>query len=348
MEDENNLDALIQFAFLNHLPDALNVLRRAERQGREALKRRLGQDCLDDGSECVGNFYTMIVTRPYMRVLQAQVRLYFENKQYQESADTIVEMLRLCPGDNMGQRTWLSSILLLCNRPGNTLSFCQKWLAPDRPSVFPRGGVTFEPPSSVCFKPEEEERISKYGNGAMAYNAAVSAFKVFGDCDVARQYLRIAAKVNPIILVKILANIDKPRGFNNMPRTLNGSEDAQDYLFLTQDVWMADDVWTWANSTAEAKNSVLKPCANSECGAVETKVAQFKRCAACKQVAYCSQACQKNGWKAHKPRCQEYQQIKSTIRAVYAGRAPPADAMPTMSADIVNGGVALQTHIDFN
>lgn len=43
------------------------------------------------------------------------------------------------------------------------------------------------------------------GNGTMAYNAAVAAFRVFGDGEFARQYLRIAAKINPIILTKILA-----------------------------------------------------------------------------------------------------------------------------------------------
>ncbi|KAL4072080.1 hypothetical protein J3A83DRAFT_4390475 [Scleroderma citrinum] len=342
MEDENNLDAFIQFAFLHHLPEAVKVLEQAEEKGREALKCRLGRDCFDDGSKSVGHFYELIVTRPYIRVLQAQVRLYFENGQPAEK--TVIEMLRLCPGDNMGQRTWLWSLLLLCNRPSDALSFCQVWLAPDRPGVLPRGGATFGPPSSTCFDAKVEDQLSSHSNGAMAYNAAVAAFELFGDCDLARQYLRIAAKVNPIILIKILAQMDKPRGFNMMPRTHNGAEDAQDYLFLTQDVWMKDDVWAWANGTPEAKNNVLKPCANGECGAIETKVAQFKRCGACKQVVYCSQTCQRGDWKTHKPRCQQRQQIKNTIRAVYSGRPAPEDAIPTASADFVGGGVVVQTH----
>jgi hypothetical protein len=46
--------------------------------GREGLKQRLGATCFDDGSKEVGKFYSILETRPYMRVLQAQVRLYFE------------------------------------------------------------------------------------------------------------------------------------------------------------------------------------------------------------------------------------------------------------------------------
>ncbi|KAI6021030.1 hypothetical protein EDC04DRAFT_2735058 [Pisolithus marmoratus] len=286
MEDENNLDAFIQFAFLHHIPEGVKVLEDAERKGRASLKRHLGNDCFDDSGQYVGSFYQVLTTRPYMRVLQAQVRLYFENQQYTKSVKTIVEMLRLCPGDNMGQRTPLGSMLVLAERYSDALSFCQTWLDPDRPSIIPLGGTTFKTPSSTCYNAEVESKILKRGSGAMAYNAAVAAFKVFGDGDLARQYLRIAAMLNPIVLTKILAKIDKPKSLNDLPRTLNGPGDAQDYLYLTQDVWMKDDVWEWANASQEARDNVIKVCSNSACEAIETKVAQFKRCAACKKVSY--------------------------------------------------------------
>ncbi|KAI6127148.1 hypothetical protein F5141DRAFT_1186344 [Pisolithus sp. B1] len=339
MEDENNLDAFVQFAFLHHIPEGIKVLEDAERKGRTALKRRLGNDCFDDSGQYVGNFYQVLTTRPYMRVLQAQVRLYFENRQYAESAKTIIEMLRLCPGDNMGQRTWLGSMLLLTNRYSDALSFCQTWLDPNRPSIVPRGGTAFKAPSSTCYDTEVENQILKLGSGAMAYNAALAAFRVFGDGELARQYLRIAAKINPIILTKILAKIDKPKGFNMLPRTSNGPEDAQDYLFLTQD---------WANASQEAKNNVIKACSNGACGAIETKVAQFKRCAACKKVVYCSQPCQRNDWSKHKPQCQQHQEVRNTIRAVCRGRTLPDSAVPTYSAEFVDGGVLVTEHVGFD
>ncbi|KIJ62725.1 hypothetical protein HYDPIDRAFT_30314 [Hydnomerulius pinastri MD-312] len=343
MEDDNNLDAFIQAAFLFPLPEAVKVLEHAEEKGRFGLKRRLEPNCFEDGSKYDGCFYQLLETRPYMRVLQAQVRLYFENGQYDKSAATVIEMLRLCPGDNLGQRTWLGSVLLLTKRASDALSFSQTWLNPDRPDVIPRGGTSFGPPSSRCLPEPAEEKLSKYGNGAMAHNAAVSAFKVFGDCELARQYLRISARINPIILTKILAKIEKPRSLNMSARTFNGPEDAQDYLFLTQDVWMEADVWEWANSVQDAKKLLFKSCANAECGAVETDVAQFKRCAACKEVVYCSQPCQKNDWKTHKPKCQHHKNLKDTIRAFQTGRPPPENAFPMASADFANGRMFMHT-----
>ena len=48
--------------------------------GRERKKRH------DDDDEYVGRFWGIIETRPYMRVLQAIVRLAFENKDFNKSA----------------------------------------------------------------------------------------------------------------------------------------------------------------------------------------------------------------------------------------------------------------------
>jgi hypothetical protein len=50
------------------------------------LNDSLGPDCFSDTGGHVGNFWKILETRPYMRVLQAQVRLYFENKQFSKSA----------------------------------------------------------------------------------------------------------------------------------------------------------------------------------------------------------------------------------------------------------------------
>jgi len=50
------------------------------------VKKRLGDDCFDDDGDCVGHFWGLLETRPYMRVLQALVRLYFEDEQYEKSA----------------------------------------------------------------------------------------------------------------------------------------------------------------------------------------------------------------------------------------------------------------------
>ena len=49
----------------------------------------LGPHCFDDSDDedsPVGHFWGILETRPYMRVLQAIVRLAFENKDYNKCA----------------------------------------------------------------------------------------------------------------------------------------------------------------------------------------------------------------------------------------------------------------------
>lgn len=87
---------------------------------------------------------------------------------------------------------------------------------------------------------------------------------------------------------------------NNLPRGIGGSEEAHDYCWLTQNLWEAQDVWTWADGD-EAKRYVLKPCSRRGCARREGTVREFKRCSACKQTVYCSTECQKDDWTSHKP-----------------------------------------------
>ncbi len=45
---------------------------------------------------------------------------------------------------------------------------------------------------------------------------------------------------------------------NMNPRGWNGPEDAHDYLWMVQDLWMNDDVWNWANEHPEAKGATSR------------------------------------------------------------------------------------------
>ncbi|KAG1749288.1 hypothetical protein EDB19DRAFT_1681840 [Suillus lakei] len=317
MEDGNNLDAF--------------ALENAEAKGREGLKQLLGATCFDDGSKEVGKFYSILETRPYMRVLQAQVRLYFEASQFGKSSDTMIEMLRLCPGDNMAQRTWHGSMLLSAGRTAEALSFVKQWLAHNRRQTPPRGGTIFQTPSSDCLSSEHEQALLKRGDGSMLHTAALACFRLWGDCPVARQYLRLAACANPVILTKILAKLDKPRSLNNNPRGFNSPEEAQDYLWLTQNLWMDPVVWEWANNDMDAKKALLKSCSNVNCNVVEQSVTQFKRLCCMQgtvQAVYCTQECQKSHWKTHKPTCKQQKQLKDM---------PIPDGAHMASADFANG-----------
>ncbi|KAL0945608.1 hypothetical protein HGRIS_014763 [Hohenbuehelia grisea] len=288
LRDPNNTDALIQAAFLAPTMAAgLEPLIVAEKRGRALLQRKLSPDCFEDGSDQCGRFWEIVKTRPYMRVLQALVRFYFETGRYTDCSNTIIEMLRLCPGDNLAQRTWLGSLLLLINRPADALFFSQIWLTGSaRGGAIPtRGGTAFPstPPEKKLFD-SEEERGADMMDGTHLYTMALAAFKLWGDSAEACQFLSMAARANPHILIRILGKVTRPTSLNGQPRQMNGPEEAHDYLWLAQDLWEEPDVWVWANSTDAAKASVLKTC--SGCGVKEASATQFKRCSACRKVLF--------------------------------------------------------------
>ena len=81
-----------------------------------------------------------------------------------------------------------------------------------------------------------------------------------------------------VLMQMMIANL------NMEARTMNGPEDAQDYLWLTQDLWMASDVWNWANENQDVMEAILRTCEATGCEKKEKKVAEFKRCAACHLV----------------------------------------------------------------
>ncbi|KAF8890791.1 hypothetical protein CPB84DRAFT_1784535 [Gymnopilus junonius] len=328
-QDPDNLDAMIQVAFIApDLPTAVETIEVAERKGRAILRRELGDDCFDDDGKTVGHFWMILQTRPYMRVLQAMVKLYWDTEKYDKSCETIVEMMRLCPGDNMGQRFSVGSHLLVCKRYADALYFCQQWLTDDAngqgaPPL--RGGTAFKAPHRNTMAVRKEKNY-KYTPAAILYSAAIASFKHWGDCEQARQYLKMAAKNNPNVLLKVLGNVKKPSGFNNNPRTSNGPEDAQDYLFLTHDLWMEPTVWNWANDNPDVKAAVLKVCSRPTCGVREVRVAEYKRCSACHLVSYCSAACQKDDWARHKPECIAHKNNKAAMRAFSIGKPAPHDS----------------------
>lgn len=199
----------------------------------------------------------------------------------------MIEMLRLCPGDNLDQRYWRGSVLL---KAGRAAFFAHVWLhLPKHVDWPPRGGCAFEPPINAPLSSEFIESKKKWGDARCCTQQRLHrtnygvAVKLRGST-----YLRIAASADPYVLVKILANVDQPsESFDSLPAIIfiginaraesisqqlpNGPEEAHDYLWLTQDLWMSSHVWNWVNNYG-----------------------------GCKEVVRCGQACQKEDWPAHK------------------------------------------------
>ena len=128
---------------------------------------------------------------------------------------TLIEMLRLCPGDNLGQRFSLGSVLIHCGRYADALSFAQQWLdneAGDGSEYPPRGGTVFKAPRRDLGEPKDANEL-RWTSSQILYTAALAAFKLLGDCPTSRFYLKMSVISNPHVLLKILARVQKPGAF---------------------------------------------------------------------------------------------------------------------------------------
>jgi hypothetical protein len=74
---------------------------------------------------------------------------------------------------------------------------------------------------------------------------------------------------------------------------------------LGNDLKPAEDLYTrLAAAAAEAAVRGLRECALAGCASKEVHVSQFKRCGACRTVAYCCREHQLEDWPAHKAACK--------------------------------------------
>ena len=125
-------------------------------------------------------------------------------------------MLRLCPNDNMGQRFWLGSLLIRCGRHADALYFAQQWLGDEvrkNGKALALGGCTFSAPQNELPDSPLDETSLRWASGQLLYTAALASFKLFGDIPISQTYLKMAVTCNPHVLLKVLAQVRKPRGF---------------------------------------------------------------------------------------------------------------------------------------
>ena len=136
--------------------------------------------------------------------------------------DVVVEILRLCPGDNLGQRSWMGSILLQAGRNKDALHFSQRWLEKKtrHDGTSPqKAGCDFETePSKTPLSRAEIDDMTEWTPACHMYTAAFAAFKLWGDCELARQYYKLAIKLNPNVMIKILARVTQPSTQSFLPK----------------------------------------------------------------------------------------------------------------------------------
>ncbi|KAJ7669032.1 hypothetical protein B0H17DRAFT_949558, partial [Mycena rosella] len=260
-------------------------------RGRVHMKSLMGPRCFEIAGEehayGAPNFWGVSATRGYTRVLGALVH-----------AETNLEILRICESDNMGQRG-STSALLRVGRAADAPYFAQRWLEADG---MPEGsGIDLTPPHQTPLTDAECAETAKSVDLRMIHSAALA---LDGDSALARQYLHIAARYL-LVFIKVLGKL-KERG---APRALfNGAEDTRDHLWLAQDLWTQDAVWSWVDGDPVG---VLRLCSDLTCKKREACVGQWEKCLGCRKVLMClngtARICQKGHWADHKEACKEEQ-----------------------------------------
>ncbi|KAI0632430.1 hypothetical protein C8Q77DRAFT_1125683 [Trametes polyzona] len=313
LADYANTDAVVAWAY--RFPDkalAVQLLETTREKARPQLQDALGLDCFEETSTSFGEFWDLYDTRPYMRTVGAIASLSHRIGDLNKAISASIETLRLCHGDNMGQRYLLSALLLKAQRYADALSFCQVWLDPQYDGQGrPHGGCVFAPPNPAPLTPEFVKRHSEpWSPGNLLLNAAYAAFRLYGDCELARQYLLLGTRANPHIFTKVLGRRPQPIAPFKRPRPPNGTDEAHDYRWLTQDLWMEPEVWAWVDANDDIKHLVTKTCSREGCGRREARPLDFKYCNGCKHAFYCSYACQKAHWRgSHRDVCKKANEV---------------------------------------
>ncbi|KAJ7607591.1 hypothetical protein FB45DRAFT_948030 [Roridomyces roridus] len=304
----NNLDACVALSSTMPTPDAqIGFLTTSEAIGRTHLKRFLGPDCFELTSrQGAPNFWGILATRPYMRLLSMLTRTYISSQRWQEAAATNIEILRLCESDNLGHQGWMGPLLLHAGRPVDALYFARAWLESGGP---PRGSeVDFAPPNRAAMTPEELEDVTNpFMNLQTIYSAALAAFTVDGDSELARQYLHLAVSKFPAVLIKVLGKFKERVDVDtHATRTINGLEDARDHLWLAQGLWSQPGPWDWISNDPVVKDHVFRPCSDPSC---KKRKSALRSGRSARGDWYCSRACQKAHWCDHKEECKQRQRL---------------------------------------
>ncbi|TGZ81316.1 hypothetical protein EX30DRAFT_364003 [Ascodesmis nigricans] len=266
-----------------------------------------------------GHFWRLTESQGYIRLLLELVTVANDAKDYKVALSTAQTILEANHGDNNGIRDRIPLFLLHLNRPLEALNFCLSWLDTahdgyDSLRYCPKGGfgdlkrykkTDFDPT-----KPLQTAKVQNLGHASLIFSAALSAYRVFGDCTLSKSWLREAHNANShVIPILVLPSSDWPKKTNQNPRGLGSEPEARDYVFFAGDLWEGEPR-QWVVDVA--KEVERRECARRECRKVEPEKGRYKMCGGCHATWYCGQECQVADWKlgGHKRRCKEEKNIR--------------------------------------
>ncbi|TBU48452.1 hypothetical protein BD309DRAFT_997599 [Dichomitus squalens] len=310
LQDPDSIDDVRTMALI-HFPDLymkMALLEDVELAARTYASEDVSPDRLPaDLDYRMGNqIWGKPKARRWMRTWQAMIQVAVMMGDYGRAIALTTEILRINPSDNMGMRYTFGSILLLSGRIEDALSFSLAWINAKNGTPL-RGGCAFERPTGAPLSQDvlAFHRVKCPWVVASEHflTAALAAFRLWGDCGLARQCLSMGAHTCPIVMRRILGGSAKPHGPWIGPSDA-GPEAARDYLWLAQDFWTTPNVLAWATSDKEVKDMLLQRCSREGCHNRETSIFGFKHCGNCHNKIYCGHECQKADWPLHKPSCR--------------------------------------------
>ncbi|KAI0650064.1 hypothetical protein C8Q79DRAFT_364734 [Trametes meyenii] len=326
LDDYDNMEEVMMEAW--RCPNseiAFQLLDEVEMSAGVRLMMVLGPNCFEETFSAYGDFGELPIAHHYMNVLGTIARMAYDHGKLDKAIAVSIKALRLSQADSIGQRSLFTTILLEAGRISDALSFCQVWLDPQYyGKKRPLGGCEFKPPRTDPLTAQEIEVIkNERPNINLLLDGAYAAFRIWGDCELARQYLSLGTHRNPIIFSKILAKKGNPPGpkayANERPTQL---EEAHNYRWQAQQLWVAEDAWNWISTNHDVQAAVLKTCSRGPCDQQESVPLQFKRCKGCKRTFYCGRDCQKMDWGWHRLVCNEK-------RILITAPEPRADGAPS-------------------
>ncbi|KAJ7471942.1 hypothetical protein FB451DRAFT_311491 [Mycena latifolia] len=304
--EPDSLDAWTTWFMKFPQPMAIKFMKELERKSREHLQRVLGPASFEPGAR---DFWGIDEARPYLRVLGTLGWMYMKEKHWEEAVAMSTQILRLGNSDQSSLRLWMGALLLRAGRPADALYFTQRWM--ESPLGPPGGGLDFSPPRRTPMTAAKylETAQNPLLSLQLTYTAALAAFTLDGNSELARQYLHIAAQ-HPRVLIKVLGRFPERASADlHAIRLVNGTEETRDHLWLAQELWMQEDVWNWASNDAFVRERVHRGCDDPTCRKKEDRIGQWQKCSGCTSAWYCSSTCQKAHWRSHKESCKMAQSI---------------------------------------
>ena len=127
-------------------------------EGMQALREKATAQMEEQGwfdEENIGEFYSILETRPYMRVLEKYADVAMKFGMNRLAAATCEEMLRLCPNDNLGARYSLMHVYALLEEEPKAAALMKQY-------INDKSSQMLLPLSILYFKLNDREKAEQY------------------------------------------------------------------------------------------------------------------------------------------------------------------------------------------